>query len=235
MKVYKDDGDEDTVSRCQQAHLVLTVFRQDTPQPSGSITPLDRTSTGIISNRPQKFGLSVLEAPDTANSTGMGVMALAKRESARRGLYSRFFRGPVLGPDAEETQTLELDERPLRSRSGPNDPKSNVSITKQRKGKKRRSWEEDDKEIEVAQEKGKSNRKSETKEERKVKRLKKEAERSKVSEVRLDGEDEGALTTMSAAPESSAQNDCLADYHRKKDRRKKRKRKDRESSVRHDG
>ena len=26
-------------------------------------------------------------------------MALAKREAARRGLYSRFFRGPILGPD----------------------------------------------------------------------------------------------------------------------------------------
>ncbi len=28
-------------------------------------------------------------------------MALAKREAARRGLYSRFFRGPILGPDVQ--------------------------------------------------------------------------------------------------------------------------------------
>lgn len=220
MKLYKDDDDEDTVSRCLQAHPILTVFRQDTPQPSGSSTPLDRTSTGIISNKPQKVGLSALETPDVVKCTRMSVMAIAKRESARRGLYSRFFRGPVLGPDAEEPRTLEPDERSPPSRSGLNNPRSSVSITEQRKGKKRKFWGEDE-EIEVAQKKGRQKRESETKEERRERRRLKRLR--KVS--RLDDEDEGALTTMFAVSESSA----------KKDHQKKRKRKDRESSVRHDG
>ena len=35
-------------------------------------------------------------------------MALAKREAARRGLYSRFFRGPILGPDVRP-ETVETE------------------------------------------------------------------------------------------------------------------------------
>jgi hypothetical protein len=35
-------------------------------------------------------------------------VALAKREAARRGLYSRFFRGPILGPDVQP-ETVETD------------------------------------------------------------------------------------------------------------------------------
>jgi nucleolar protein TMA23 len=34
---------------------------------------------------------------------------LAKRETARRGLYSRFFRGPVLGPDDVESEVLKSE------------------------------------------------------------------------------------------------------------------------------
>ena len=36
-------------------------------------------------------------------------MALAKREAARRGLYSRFFRGPILGPDIVQSETVETE------------------------------------------------------------------------------------------------------------------------------
>ena len=36
-------------------------------------------------------------------------MALAKREAARRGLYSRFFRGPILGPDVVQSETVETE------------------------------------------------------------------------------------------------------------------------------
>jgi nucleolar protein TMA23 len=35
-------------------------------------------------------------------------MALAKREAARRGLYSKFFRGPILGPEVH-SETVETE------------------------------------------------------------------------------------------------------------------------------
>ena len=43
-------------------------------------------------------------------------MAIAKRTAARKNLYSRFFKGPVLGPDATEkemvqTEKLTMDEK----------------------------------------------------------------------------------------------------------------------------
>jgi len=79
----------------------------DTPRPSGSSTPLDRISTGILSNKPQKAGLSALGTPVALQSKGVSIMTLAKREAARRGLYSRFFRGPVLGPDTEVVDSID--------------------------------------------------------------------------------------------------------------------------------
>ena len=164
----------------------------------------------------------------------MSVMALAKRESARRGLYSQFFRGPVLGPDTEEPRVPEKTQQSSPPRPRPNDPRCSVLITEQRRGKKRKSLEEDE-ETGVSQEKGKSKRENETKEERRERRrLKKEAEKGKVSEVKLNDEGESRLAKMSAAPESLSQDD-LADHSRKRDRRKKRKRKERGSAVRHDG
>lgn len=216
VKLYNDDGDEDTVS-CPlvQAHTILTLCCQDTPQPSGSSTPLDRTSTGILSNKPQKVGLSALETPAASKSTGLGIMALAKRESARRGLYSRFFRGPVLGTDAEEPQVLEVAQRSPPPRSESNDQGRSGSITEKRKGKKRKSRGEDEGGTGVAQKKRKSERENETKEERKERRrLKKEAEKREVPEVMLDGEED-----TWAAPEGSVRG--AVGYSRKKDRKKK--------------
>ena len=161
-------------------------------------------------------------------------MALAKRESARRSLYSQFFRGPILGPDIEESRVPEKTQRSSPLHLQPNDPKCSILITEQRRGKKRKSLEEDE-ETGISQEKGKSKRENETKEERRERRrLKKEAEKGKVSEAKLDDEGESGLAKISAAPESLIQDD-LVDHSRKRDRRKKRKRKERGSAVRHDG
>lgn len=88
----------------------MLTTRQDTQESSGSNTPqLDRTITGIISNRPQKLGTPVLSGTSTPDiNPGPSIMALAKREAARRGLYAMFFRGPVLGPDLDEEVVQEL-------------------------------------------------------------------------------------------------------------------------------
>lgn len=230
VKLYNDGGDEGSVSRpFAQECPILTTCHQDTPQPSGSSTPLDLTSTGIISNKPQKAGLLPFTTPVTLKATGLSVMALAKRESARRGLYSRFFRGPVLGPYVEEPQASEVAQRPSPFRSGLSDPKCGLSIT-EKQGKKRKSREGDG-EIGVAQEKRKSKRETRHREN---KRLKKEAEEGGVSELRLDGGAGAGLAKVSTAPENSVQGNGIVDHSRKKNRKKKRKRSEMESTVHHD-
>lgn len=239
VKLYKDDGDEDTVSRSRQAFQILTLCRQDTPQPSGSVTPIDRTSTGIISNKPQKVGLSVLDTLAASKGTGMSVVALAKRESARRGLYSRFFRGPVLSSDAEELPDLRVAQQPPRRFSEPNDPNRSVLITEQGKGKKRKSQEEGGEEAKLSRKKRKSKKeagtKEETKERRRSKKLNREARKGDACEDRLDGKAESGLAKKSTAPEILVQNHDVGGPPRRKDRKKKGKRKDGEGSVCHNG
>ncbi|KAF8158359.1 hypothetical protein B0H34DRAFT_797760 [Crassisporium funariophilum] len=77
---------------------------------------MKRTSTGILSTRRPVDGTSVdsgTATPDNpwgSQTSRLSLMALAKRDAARSGLYSRFFRGPVLGPD-----TIAEDEKRLAS------------------------------------------------------------------------------------------------------------------------
>lgn len=238
VKLYKDDGDEDTVSDSRQAPQTPTLCRQDTPQPSGSATPIDRTSTGIISNKPQKVGLSVLDTLATSKGTGISVVALAKRESARRGLYSRFFRGPVLSSDAEELPDLRVAQQPPRRCSEPNVPNRSVSITEQGKGKKRKSQEEGGEETRLSRKKRKYKKETETKEETKERRrpkLNREARKGDACEDRLDGKAESGLAKKSTAPEILVQAHDVGGRPRKKDRKKKGKRKDGEGSACHNG
>ncbi|KAH0832045.1 ATP synthase regulation protein NCA2-domain-containing protein [Lanmaoa asiatica] len=71
----------------------------ETPDP----VPLRRTTTGIISSRRPISGTPASTSGSTTPNPGTpgrpSLLATAKREAAKRGLYSMFFRGPVLGPD----------------------------------------------------------------------------------------------------------------------------------------
>ncbi|KIM66857.1 hypothetical protein SCLCIDRAFT_7756 [Scleroderma citrinum Foug A] len=67
---------------------------------------LKRTSTGIISNRRPTSGTPVSGSPDPTTSSQLSLIAAAKREAVKRGLYSRFFRGPVLGPDVDSSTSV---------------------------------------------------------------------------------------------------------------------------------
>ncbi|THG94030.1 hypothetical protein EW026_g7356 [Hermanssonia centrifuga] len=83
-------------------------------EPSGITVSIHRTTTGIISNRRPTTGTPVLSGvstplgePSSSSASGsttprLSVMAAAKQEAARRTLYSRFFRGPVIGSEFEE-------------------------------------------------------------------------------------------------------------------------------------
>ncbi|KAH8998652.1 hypothetical protein EDB92DRAFT_1836416 [Lactarius akahatsu] len=93
-----------------------------------STLDLRQTSTGILSNLPPVVGTPISSddiTPDTASGSStprLSIMALAKREAARRGLYSRFFRGPVLGPDVQsetvETEVTVISQTSVDARAG---------------------------------------------------------------------------------------------------------------------
>ncbi|KIJ29649.1 hypothetical protein M422DRAFT_54071 [Sphaerobolus stellatus SS14] len=63
-----------------------------------------RTTTGILSNR-RPISISITSGsatpsePESSSTPRLSLLAMAKRESARKRLYASFFRGPILGPD----------------------------------------------------------------------------------------------------------------------------------------
>ncbi|KZT18438.1 hypothetical protein NEOLEDRAFT_1173578 [Neolentinus lepideus HHB14362 ss-1] len=84
----------------------------DTEQSSSVI--IARTRTGILSNRRPVEGTpasSGAVTPDSGSSDSSGpklsLLTLARKEAAKKGLYSMFFRGPVLGPDEDAIPTDE--------------------------------------------------------------------------------------------------------------------------------
>ncbi|KAF8322589.1 hypothetical protein DL93DRAFT_1026444 [Clavulina sp. PMI_390] len=76
----KVDNDSDTSS--------------DDESSDASPDALKRTSTGIISNRRPTTGVSAHPSSDSAPR--LSILANAKRDLAKRQLYSRFYRGPVV-------------------------------------------------------------------------------------------------------------------------------------------
>lgn len=98
IKLSSDDKDTDDDDESK-------VPREGDPPSSD---PLHRTTTGILSNRrpasesgtPTTTSGSTTPNPNpTAHPPSSSLLVIAKREAAKRGLYARFFRGPVLGPD----------------------------------------------------------------------------------------------------------------------------------------
>ncbi|PBK97612.1 hypothetical protein ARMGADRAFT_1162454 [Armillaria gallica] len=86
VKISSDDDDESETVVSTEATLTLK-----------------RTTTGILCNRRPLGGTLVSSSgtstPDSDLMPRLSLLAMAKREAAKRGLYARFFRGPVLGPD----------------------------------------------------------------------------------------------------------------------------------------
>ena len=120
--------------------------RQDSP---AEVTLL-RTTTGILSNRrptsgtPITSGSATPSEPECSSTSRLSLLTMAKRESARRNLYSRFFRGPVLGPDVNP----EMVNPSSKSADTPNAAGPSISIpedlTKEKNEKKWRRKNEDD-------------------------------------------------------------------------------------------
>lgn len=93
---------------------MLRYFWCQDASPDGVVT-LARTKTGIISNRRPVAGTPIgtsgtstpLSASENDTRARLSLLAAAKREAARARLYSRFFRGPVLGPYVEDDALAE--------------------------------------------------------------------------------------------------------------------------------
>ncbi|KAG2757947.1 hypothetical protein P692DRAFT_20948033 [Suillus brevipes Sb2] len=108
IKIVDDDDDDDDDDN-------------DENQNEESLGPttlqLKRTPTGIISNRRPLSGTpaSGISTSDTDTCPHTSIMTIAKREAARKGLYSRFFRGPTLAPDDPSNLPPSPAPSPLHS------------------------------------------------------------------------------------------------------------------------
>ncbi|KAK2465263.1 hypothetical protein APHAL10511_002617 [Amanita phalloides] len=92
LKVYNSDSEDEKSSDASRDNVDAPI--------------LSRTSTGILSNR-RPGAVASVETSGTTTPVASetkpqyGLLITAKREAAKQNLYSRFFRGPVLGPDAD--------------------------------------------------------------------------------------------------------------------------------------
>lgn len=134
-------------------------------------------------------------------------MALAKRETARRGLYSRFFRGPILGPDSEASETLihEVDAR-TSSQTESKGWECNVPIVEGKKRRKR-AYQGDER-VDVTQKKRKLRIEHEVgtgQMSKKSRQLKSTAGKGGVSEVDVGDGARTGLGWISTTPESPIQ------------------------------
>lgn len=106
------------------------------------MTTLKRTTTGILSTRRPVEGTpatSGTNTPDAVDQTGQfSLLVTAKREAAKRGLYARFFRGPVLGPDSDLRET-----RAVANTIRTEDVKLETTVTKKAKKRKQMTDDED--------------------------------------------------------------------------------------------
>lgn len=129
VKLHNDDSDSDSA---------------DTPE---LVAELQRTKTGIISNRRPKTGTSALSGTVTPSSAASGsstprlsVMAAAKQEAARRVLYASFFRGPIIGFNDDVALQAETQvDTEIRSKYA--EPSAAAGETKEKKEKKKRKRE----------------------------------------------------------------------------------------------
>jgi hypothetical protein len=106
------------------------------------VTALKRTTTGILSTRRPVEGTpatSGTSTPDAVHQTGQfSLLVTAKREAAKRGLYARFLRGPVLGPDSDLLET-----RAVANTIRTEDIKLETTVTKKAKKRKLKTDDED--------------------------------------------------------------------------------------------
>jgi hypothetical protein len=160
--------------------VLLSNFLQAKDTRSSTLE-LRQTSTGILSNRPPVVGTCASSGastptPDSNATLGfsstprLSLLALAKRETARRGLYSRFFRGPILGPDDAQSEMVKTEPTPAT----PQIPLYHDDAEKSGKQKRKIDADEECEKVER----------------RREKKLHKEAERRKLQDAKNKAKDQ---------------------------------------------
>ncbi|TRM64070.1 hypothetical protein BD626DRAFT_547799 [Schizophyllum amplum] len=88
-----------------------------------TLAALNRTSTGILSNRAPVLGVSALSSETSSGTStptvSMSIFAQAKRETAKRTLYGRFYRGAVIKSDDDDMLQHEVELAECSSSSSP--------------------------------------------------------------------------------------------------------------------
>ncbi|KAF8442936.1 hypothetical protein L210DRAFT_960750 [Boletus edulis BED1] len=166
IKVSSDDEDADE-SKVTPFHTTSSFdshrSQNHTDDPP---TPLARTTTGILSNRRPVSGTPAStsgittprpdtdadrDVPDAGAEGRLSLLATAKREAAKRGLYARFFRGAVLGPDddscASHSVLLSCEassvSTPVSERVGDQEDVRETDKSKKRKAEDRAETKEE--------------------------------------------------------------------------------------------
>ncbi|KAH9042203.1 hypothetical protein EDB85DRAFT_1918540 [Lactarius pseudohatsudake] len=193
-----------------------------------STLDLRQTSTGILSNLPPVVGTPISSGditPDTASGSStprLSIMALAKREAARRGLYSRFFRGPVLGPDVQ-SETVETEATAIPQTLVDNNARAGAE---QRSKKKPKIDPSGDVSTDDSNEEARRQEKLRKRAERAAKKL----HRRKGKERDGDREDVDETIALSAPQEQVSELLALETPHEVPYRRKKKKKRCKASS-----
>ncbi|THV03815.1 hypothetical protein K435DRAFT_774688 [Dendrothele bispora CBS 962.96] len=104
--------------------ITIKINDSDDDSDNDSTTPsapsLRRTGTGILSNRrpvdlpstsSSTSGTSTPEPSSSTTGPRLTLLAQAKREGAKRQLYSKFYRALVLAPETETSQELQQQQQ----------------------------------------------------------------------------------------------------------------------------
>ncbi|KAJ3893761.1 hypothetical protein GG344DRAFT_74681 [Lentinula edodes] len=180
----------------------------DSDEITPSIAPvLRRTTTGILSNRrPVNVTPASTSGTSTPDSTSsdtprLSLIAVAKREAAKRNLYSRFYRGAVLAPAVDiqtiadlagATSSVTLPSpgslsSSAKSKAQANEEETYVGEKNEKKKKKKRKVEE------LEKEEGNVDKVESKAERRERKRRKKEAKEMKLEVKMAKQEASGVL------------------------------------------
>ncbi|KAJ3836491.1 hypothetical protein F5878DRAFT_653074 [Lentinula raphanica] len=223
---------------------------------SNAAPTLRRTTTGILSNRRPvdvtPSSISGISTPDCSSSEAprLSLIALAKREAAKRNLYSRFYRGAILISEEDDPRspnsggstppTPPPAQEPVLSRSkskgkGKEEEQAQVDGKKEKKRKKKRKVED----VQNDEVEGRAESKEERRERKRRKKEAKEAkakieENMQVDEVQLkskteskkrwkkEGGDESSLEAGALAADDSRQKQEKTERTKKRDKRKRR-------------
>ncbi|TBU44508.1 hypothetical protein BD309DRAFT_958301 [Dichomitus squalens] len=223
----------DHVFQAASVSIQVKVHNSDDESDSeGSTTPalsLQRTKTGIISNRRPTTGtpaLSGTTTPSEPQSSGavtprLSIMAQAKQQAARRMLYSMFYRGPVLSTeDVEKTMQVSTTNSPEpSSASAPLLVEKASKESKRKKRKKRKSADVEDE--------GKAKRKRRKREPKEKERNEKRSESKGKEKAPDDDDSEDARqpreTKAARKAEKAERKRLKAEKRARKEERRKRR------------